>query len=406
MSMAWSLGILCWVLLALSFLLLATNHSYPGVRVSNLLFPETVLVVSFSPLGMLIATRRPENPLGWLFCAIGLFGGVDLFCGVYAAYALLAEHGSLPGGKLSAWIDSWVWIPVVALLAFVPLLFPNGRLPSPRWRPFAWFVGVAAVGGIVAMALLPGRVSELGPIENPLGLSSFSKAHDQIEALVEALWYPLIELVALASLFVRFRHAGGVERQQIKWVVYAASVAVVGAILTYGGADAPGTRLAWWVGEALLVVGFGGFPVVMGIAILRYHLYEIDLIINRTLVYGSLTAILVALYFGVIVVFQRVFVALTGERSTLAVVASTLLIAALFNPLRRRVQAFVDRRFYRRKYDAAKTLEAFSSKLRDETDLDALNSDLTSVVRDTMQPAHVSLWLLPELPPKRSQGPE
>jgi hypothetical protein len=353
---AWSLGILCWVLLALSFLLLATNHSYQGVRVSNLLFPETVLVVSFSPLGMLIATRHPENPLGWLFCGIGLFGGLDLFCGVYAAYALLAEHGSLPGGEVSAWIDSWVWIPVVALLAFATLLFPNGRLPSPRWRPFAWFVGVAAVGGIVAVALLPGPVSELGPIENPLGIHSFNKAHDVVEALVEALWYPLIEVVALASLFVRFRRAGGVERQQIKWVVYAASVAVMGAILTYGGADEPGARLAWWVGEALLVIGFGGFPVVVGIAILRYHLYNIDHIINRTLVYGALTAALVAVYFGGVGATEALFRALTGREGQpqLAIVISTLVIAALFNPLGHRLQDFIDRRFYRSKYDAAK----------------------------------------------------
>ncbi len=404
--LAWSLCALSLALTALSFLLLATNHSYPGVRVSNLLLPETVLVVSFSPLGVLIAARRPENPVGWLFCGIGLLGGLDLFCGVYAAYGLLVEHVSLPGGVVAAWIDSWIWIPVVALLAFGTLLFPNGRLPSPRWRPFAWFVGVAAVGGIVAVALLPGPVSELGPIENPLGLESLKAAHDLVEALVEALWYPLIEVLALASLFVRFRHAGGVERQQIKWVVYAASVAVLGAILTYGGADAPGARLAWIVGEALLVIGFGGFPVVVGIAILRYRLYNIDLLINRTLVYGSLTAMLAAVYLSSVAATQAIFRALTGEEQQpqLAIVVSTLVIAALFNPLRRRIQGFIDRRFYRSKYDAAKTLEAFSAKLRDETNLDALSDDLVGVVRETMQPAHVSLWLRPDTTSKGQQA--
>ena len=406
--LAWSLGILCAVLLALSLLLLATNPSYPGVRVSNLVFPETVIAVSFSPLGVLIGTRHPENPVGWLFCAIGLFGGLDLFCGVYAAYALLAEHGSLPGGEVSAWIDSWVWIPVVALLAFATLLFPNGRLPSRRWRPFAWFVGVAAVGGIVTIALLPGPVSELGPIENPLGLERFNKAHDLVQALVEALWYPLIELMALASLFVRFRRAGGVERQQIKWVTYAAAVAVIGAILTYGGADATGARWAWMVGETLLVIGFGGLPIAIGFAVLKYRLYDIDLIINRTLVYGVLTGTLALVYFVGVATTQTIFRALTGQEQQpqLAVVISTLVIAALFMPLRRRIQSFIDRRFYRRKYDASKTLEAFSAKLRDETDLNALSNDLIGVVRETMQPAHISLWLRPDPASKQSREVE
>jgi hypothetical protein len=333
---------------------------------------------------------------------------LDLFCGVYAAYALLAEHGSLPGGEVSAWIDSWVWIPVVALLAFATLLFPNGRLPSRRWRPFAWFVGVAAVGGIVTIALLPGPVSELGPIENPLGLERFNKAHDLVQALVEALWYPLIELMALASLFVRFRRAGGVERQQIKWVTYAAAVAVIGAILTYGGADATGARWAWMVGETLLVIGFGGLPIAIGFAVLKYRLYDIDLIINRTLVYGVLTGTLALVYFVGVATTQTIFRALTGQEQQpqLAVVISTLVIAALFMPLRRRIQSFIDRRFYRRKYDASKTLEAFSAKLRDETDLNALSNDLIGVVRETMQPAHISLWLRPDPASKQSREVE
>jgi hypothetical protein len=158
------------------------------------------------------------------------------------------------------------------------------------------------------------------------------------------------------------------------------------------------------VGYALVLIGLVGIPISMGIAIMRYRLYEIDLIINRTLVYGSLTAVLVALYFGGIVLLQRLFVALTGERSTLAVVVSTLVIAALFTPLRRRIQSFIDRRFYRRKYDARKTLEAFSAQLRNETDMDALSGDLVGVVRETMQPAHVSLWLRPDTPPKGKEA--
>jgi hypothetical protein len=177
-------------------------------------------------------------------------------------------------------------------------------------------------------------------------------------------------------------------------------VAISGIILKNTIFLMTGETWVWWAGLVLTVVGLAGSPIGMGVAIFRYRLYQIDLLINRTLVYASLTATLVVLYFGGIVLLQRVFVSLTGEKSTLAVVASTLLIAALFNPLRRRIQSFIDRRFYRRKYDARKTLEGFSGQLRDETDLEALNNDLVGVVRETMQPAHVSLWLRPDRAPK------
>jgi hypothetical protein len=207
--------------------------------------------------------------------------------------------------------------------------------------------------------------------------------------------------ISVASLLMRRGYARGVERQQTKWFTYTSAVAASGAILQYIISEP--LELVWLrgVAYALVLIGLVGIPISMGIAITRYKLYEIDLLINRTLVYGSLTAMLVALYFGGIVVLQRVFVLLTGQQSTLAVVASTLLIAALFTPLRRRIQSFIDRRFYRRKYDARKTLEAFSATLRDETDLEALNNDLVGVVRETMQPAHVSLWLRPDPAPRR-----
>jgi len=221
---------------------------------------------------------------------------------------------------------------------------------------------------------------------------------DLVDALIEAFWYGVLGLVAVASLYVRFRHAGGVERQQIKWLAYAASLVVFGTTLAYGVYGATGARWTWQVGISLLAVGLVGTPIAVGIAISRYRLYEIDTLINRTLVYGALTAALALLYLGGVATTQAIFRALTGqeEQPQLAIVVSTLVIAALFNPLRRRMQGFVDRRFYRRKYDAAKTLEAFSAKLRDETDLDSLSSDLVGVVRETMQPAHVGLWLRPD----------
>jgi hypothetical protein len=210
--------------------------------------------------------------------------------------------------------------------------------------------------------------------------------------------------VGASSMLARLRHAGTIERQQIKWFAYATAVAISGVILKNTLYPAVGVRWIWWVGLVLTTVGVVSSPIAMGVAILRYRLYQIDLIINRTLVYAPLTALLVVLYFVVIVLLQSLFVVLIGEQSALAVVASTLVIAALFNPFRRRIQSVVDRRFYRRKYDATKTLQGLSAKLRDETDLDALSDDLVGVVRETMQPAHVSLWLRPETAQKGKQA--
>jgi hypothetical protein len=250
------------------------------------------------------------------------------------------------------------------------------------------------------VAYSPGPIDSLAPIRNPLGIEGVPNLVAPVEAVVFAL-----TLGAALSLLVRLRRASGVERQQIKWFAYAAFVLASGAVLAWVISDAVGAGwLRWDIGFAATLVGLAGLPVAMGIAILRYHLYDIDLLINRTLVYGSLTAMLVALYLGTIVVLERVFVLLTGQGSTLAVVAATLLIAALFNPLRGRIQALIDRSFYRRKYDATKTLQGFSEKLRDETDLEVLSGDLVGVVKETMQPAHISLWLRPETTSKGGQA--
>jgi hypothetical protein len=295
-----------------------------------------------------------------------------------------------------------MWVPHLGLMMFLGLLFPDGQPPSARWRPFAWFVVIAVLVGTIATAFSPGPLAGLAPIENPFGIEGLKRLVGEARALVWAL----VVVVAI-SMLVRLHRARGIERQQLKWFAYAAGVATIGGLLTYvGSPEATGVVSIRWAGLILTVIGLSGIPIAMGIAILKYRLYGIDPLINRTLVYGSLTATLVGLYFGGIVVLQYMFVILTGHKSTLAVVASTLLIAALFNPLRRRIQSFIDRRFYRRKYDARKTLEAFSVKLRDETDLEALNSDLVGVVRETMAPAHVSLWLRPYSPSKGSEGQE
>jgi hypothetical protein len=289
-----------------------------------------------------------------------------------------------------AWLLSWTQgVGFVLLFIFLPLYFPNGRLLSPRWK---WVVRLAVfctVAGTVYSALLPGEVKNLG-IVNPLGV----EALQPISGLMDNIFFVTVfglAFVSAISLVLRFRRSRGQERQQIKWLAYAVS-AIILWFVTNWPIEAAFPLLFAVVDN--LVFGFG-IPVAVGIAILRYRLYDIDLIINRTLVYGALTVTLVALYVGAVVLLQRLFAILTGEGSTLAVVASTLAIAALFSPLRRWIQAFIDRLFYRKKYDAAKTLAAFSAKLRQETDLYALNDELVGVVRETMQPAHIGVWLRP-----------
>ena len=395
--LAWSVWALSVALTALSLLLLVLNLSYPDVPVYSFWAENVLFSIGYSTVGAVIVPRMPpENPIGWLFCVIGLVWAVIHLIGEYALYTLLAVPGSLPAGEVASWVYSWLWVPGLGLLVFLCLLFPNGRLPSARWRWFARLSALLTLVGAVLAAFSPGRiVLGLPAIRNPLGIEGFPNAYKPVQVLML-----ILIAVAVVSLVVRRVYARGVERLQTKWFTYTTAVAASGAILQYIISEP--LELVWLggVAYALVLIGLVGIPIAMGIAITRYRLYEIDLIVNRTLVYGSLTATLVALYFGVILVLQGIFVFLTGQQSTLAVVASTLLIAALFNPLRRRVQAFVDRRFYRSKYDAAKTLEAFSAKVRSETDLDALSEDLVGVARRTMQPEHVSLWLRPDPEPE------
>jgi hypothetical protein len=311
------------------------------------------------------------------------------FSAEYAIYALLARPGSLPWGEASVWIWSWVWVPAIGLVVFLDLLFPDGRLPGARWRWFARFTIAAVLVGVILTALSPGPILQL-TLRNPLGIEGLPNVY----RMVEAFMYALV-VVGASSMLLRLRRVGWIARQQIKWFAYTTAVAISGIILKNTVYPVVGVTLVWWAGFVLTVVGLAGNPIGMGVAILRYRLYQIDHIINRTLVYGSLTAVLVLVYVGSVVVLQGALRILTGQESQLAVVVSTLAIAGLFIPLRRGMQSFVDRRFYRRKYDARKTLEAFSAKLRDETNLDAVSDDLVGVVRETMQPTHVSLWLRP-----------
>src|SRR5919199_734323 len=358
--------------------------------------------LAFPLVGALIASRRPNNPIGWICLAVGIFWMFAIMSGSYAMYALrVASPGAVPFPAAIASIGEELAPATGGLIGtYLLLLFPDGRLPSGRWRPLAWLSGAVIVSMSVGGILAPGRLQDLGGARNPFGLEQYPWLADAVQGIT--LLLPLCILASALSLVLRFVRSGAEEREQIKWLAFAALILglgfssfVIPGILLHP--EATGAAAPLWENllEDAVTLSFAGVPVAIGIAVLKYRLYDIDILINRTLVYGSLTATLVALYFGAIVVLQRGFVALTGQQSTLAVVASTLLIAALFTPLRRRLQSFIDRRFYRSKYDAAKTLETFSSKLRDETDLDALSDDLVGVVRETMQPAHISLWLRP-----------
>jgi hypothetical protein len=404
---------LAWSLCSLTLILVACVVAFEALfQVSLWSSSLLVFMVSSALVGAVVASRQPRNPVGWFFVVSATCLVVNEATGRYAVYGLVIEPGSLPLARLMAWPSTWMWEPaIVLIILFLPLYFPDGRLLSPRWRPVLWLALLFSVGfGVVFGALYPGEVDELSPgiggdvlgVVNPLGIEALRLLNrvTQIDIILTVLFLVIV-LCSVASLVVRFRRSSGEERQQMKWLTYAAAAYFATLLLEMSlPADS-----AWYPAvEALSNLVLVGLPLAVGIAVLRYRLYDIDRIINRTLVYGALTAMLLAVYFGDIVLFQRIFVLLTGERSTLAVVASTLLIAALFNPLRHRVQSFIDRRFYRKKYDARKTLEAFSAKLRDETDLQALNSELVGVVRETMQPAHVSLWLRPETAPKGEQA--
>jgi hypothetical protein len=397
--LAWPLWTLVVAIVALGFLL------WPVSEVA--LIPLVLsTAVPFATVGAFVASRRPSNPICWLFIAFGAAAALRFTGSQYATYALLTHPGSLPAGDLIASFTVHLWHPGLGLLIFSFLLFPHGRLPSRRWRIVAWVSAISCVTALISGMLEYEFLYEYAWPED----LSFVKplfTGPVAEVAAKVFWYSSMVILAMlftsgASLVLRLRRSVGEERQQLKWVVYSV------ALLAFA---VPSTILVIIIVRSLedvrvlFAVLFPLIPISVGIAILKYRLYEIDVIINRTLVYGSLTALLAAVYFGGIVVLQRLFVVLTGEKSTLAVVASTLGIAALFNPLRRRVQAFVDRRFYRRKYDARKALEAFSAKLRDETNLDALSDDLVGVVRETMQPAHVSLWLRPDPASKKNEMP-
>jgi hypothetical protein len=356
-----------------------------------------VAMVTYPAAGWLIAARRPENPIGWLLLAIGLCWGAGATSS-YADYTLKLHH-DLPGGALVAVVGSAFWMPAIGMTGtFLLLLFPDGHLPGRRWRYVAHAAAVTMVAGLFDLMFRPGLLTDDGypGVRNPVGI-------DALGPVLAVGWVAIIALVvtmvvSAASLVVRYRRSRGPERQQVKWLAGAAAgVALVYAVVVPLGAlvDPSSQHPPAWLSAAQSVslLSFGLIPVAIVFAVLRYRLYEIDVIIRRTLVYTALVAVLAALYLGGVTMIGGVLRTATGGSGAIGVTVSTLAVAAAFQPLRRRIQRAVDHRFYRGRYDAARTLESFSGRLREHVEIDAVSSEVLDVVRQTLQPAHVSLWL-------------
>ena len=354
----------------------------------------SLLMVTFAALGALVASRRPRNPIGWILCLSPVALGLTQFARDWYVHTQFADPGSLPIAAGLMWAANWAWIlGFMPLLTLLLLLFPGGRPPSPRWRWAGWVAGAAMTMLFVGYAFAPGPLEDYPRVDNPLGVGG--AASDVLSAF-RGLGFPLFLVAAvasMASLVVRFRRSRGVERQQVKWMAAAAAFTVCAWIGTAVFDQVLGIDVS-----GVLTVGLLALPAATAIAVLRYRLYDLDLVVNRTLVYGALTATLVGSYLGLVLLFQLLLDPLT-ESSDLAIAGSTLAVAALFGPARNRIQAAVDRRFYRRRYDAARTVEAFSARLRDEVALEAVSGELRSVAQRTLEPAHVSLWLRPEVHP-------
>src|SRR4051812_21826407 len=355
---------------------------------------ELVAFTALAAIGALIASRQPRNPIGWIISAAPLLLEVGTLCERAYSSALLTDPGSTSAAQLALWLANWIWVPaLVPVLTLVPLFFPTGKPPTPRWR---WLLRLAAAGGAavaVGFALAPGPLDNYPKVDNPLGLGAgLSGVIDAITGL-GFLMLAVAVLGSAAAVIYRFRRSRGVERQQLKWVAAATAVSGLGWSAMAGvGSFVDSPTGDFDLGWILLVLGMLVIAGAVGIAMLRYRLYDIDVVINRTLVYGALTATLAAAYLGSVLLLQLALSGLTSG-SGLSIAASTLAVAGLFRPARARIQALVDRRFYRSKYDAGRTLESFAARLRDEVDLSALDAELRGVVADTMQPAHVSLWL-------------
>ena len=392
---------LAWWLFALFFAM-----SIPGITLQALvpdaalreqggsLWWSTIFVAVmavFGLVGAVVAQHGPANPVGWLFLASALVEGWYELAVGYTHYSLGVSP--LPGTGWAAWLSLWQSALSPLLLSLAILFFPDGRLPSRRWRPAVWFCVIGTVPALVVTTLAPGSITDFATLTNPVGVDGLRPLRGMpFDAAV-----PAFLLLSAASVVARFRRSHGVERQQVKWFAWSGAMLVLlivtaGIVETLQGGPGGGSAAFETIGPLAFAAALSGLPITAGIAILRHRLYDIDRLINRTLVYGALTAVLVAAYLGAVLLFRLALDPLVGG-SDLAVAASTLAVAGLFGPMRSRLQTFVDRRFFRSRYDGERTLRDFSSRLRSEISLTAVGTDLRLVVGATMQPTHVSLWL-------------
>jgi hypothetical protein len=389
-------GAACVALTAV-FVGLSSGHAAPegaGANGSVSIITLSLAGLAFGAVGGLLVSRVPGNAIGRIFCVTGAALSISIAGAAYARYAVFAVAPPRAGARLAVLLDDVFGPPCFGLVGAALLLFPTGRLPSRRWRPALWLSLGGSTIVMVGYAFRPGGGDPpFESVSNPLGSPVGGGLMDALTGF-GWIFMGLGVVLAAVAMVQRLRRSRGFERMQLKWIAYAAGI--VGVIIAadeisyFANVQGLGT-----VRDTLLGLALATFPVAAGIAILRHRLYDIDVVINRTLVYGLLTATLAGAYLGSVLLLQLALDRITSG-SSLAVAVSTLAVAALFRPARTRIQGVVDRRFYRRKYDAARTLEEFSSRMREQVDLEALGGELRTVVREAMQPAHVSLWLRQE----------
>jgi hypothetical protein len=402
--LAWALTTMSALLLVLAVVLLVLNRDL-GVRA---LSPHLLLVPGFAVVGLVLAVRRAGHAIGWLFVAIGLVAAVHAFAFEYAVRALTTAPGSLPAARWLAWVTSWTFLLNLPALALLLLLFPDGRVPSSRWRVVPWLLGVT-VAGVTLWVMLQPKPIDLGVfiIANPAGIAALDgpaiDALGEAPAILAFLTLFIGSVACALAPFARRRRAEPIERQQLKWLAFVAGGSGLAGATGFLTLAYAANSAAAIVGGLLLVVALVGvavgIPVAVGLAILRYRLYDIDRVINRTLVYGTLTVVLGLCYGGLVLALGQLFGTIGERTPSWAVAGATLTVAALFQPARRRIQHAVDRRFNRRRYDTARTIEAFSARLRDQVDLDTLTDELLTVVDQTMQPTQSSVWLRDDTAP-------